>query len=154
MRIHSDDFPVLSFVEVPRKGTWPTASVTDQKQPTSLKLGDLELEHKVKNGFFALPKLYCFQNNNEEVVIRCKGLNYNQVSYNDIKDFVLEGRAIKSNSVRISTLKQILRMKLNYTDCYNLERNVKYKPEIFKRFIKEEKDNFKTYPFNIKDIVI
>lgn len=123
--------------------------ITDKLLKTSNKIGELKLEHEVKNGYFALPKLYTFRNQKGELIIKCKGLDYNKLTYKQIKDFVESHKTIKNKSIRLSTLKKILKGDLDFTECYELEREVKYKPDIFKRKIV---NNYNTEPYNVKEI--
>ena len=123
--------------------------ITDKLLKTSDNIGGLKLEHEVNNGYFALPKLYTFKNEKNEMIIKCKGLDYNKITYKHIKDFVKSHKTIKNKSIRISTLKKILRNEIDFTECYELERKVEYKPEIFKRKIV---NNYDTEPYNVKEI--
>jgi hypothetical protein len=48
--------------------------ITNQKTPSGLKLGDLELEYKIKEGFIVKPKFYAFRTSEKEIC-KIKGVS-------------------------------------------------------------------------------
>lgn len=74
--------------------------VTDTELPSSMidykDIGKVKLEHKVKRGYFISSKTYCLiTEDNNKVVIKCKGVDKNRLSEKDFID-MYEGKTIKT----------------------------------------------------------
>lgn len=48
------------------------------------ELGKLSLEHIIKEGYFISPKFYAFKDINDNIIIRSKGLNKGNITYDDV----------------------------------------------------------------------
>ena len=73
--------------------------VVDQPLPDSFVnstiLGKMKLEHIVKKGIFLAPKLYCFNTNNNELIIKTRGLSPNiQLQIEDFENLLFKDSEI------------------------------------------------------------
>jgi hypothetical protein len=66
----------------------------DSKFISNTELGKFKLENHIKEAFFIAPKIYACKYINNNVVIKCKGIPSQLLSYSDIvklyKNFVIE----------------------------------------------------------------
>lgn len=113
------------------------------------KLGYLDCEYKnIKEAYFALPKLYAIKiidnEGNDKIIIKGKGLNLDDLTYEKIKDFVEKHKKINNKRVVISKFKSIIGKYKNSTECYNLDRTVNMNEN--KRIIGK---NYKTLPIEL-----
>src|SRR5690606_11940191 len=59
--------------------------ITDKKIKTGTGIGELKLEHKIKEAVFIAPKSYGFIDNKNKRHTHYKGFSVNTFSYNDLK---------------------------------------------------------------------
>lgn len=97
------------------------------------KLGLLDLEYKNFIGYFALPKLYALKLSDNKVLIKGKGLEVKELSFNAIKQFVENSVSIRNVSTRISKVNSIMRGFKKPQECYELDRNIDFDVSRFKR---------------------
>lgn len=100
-------------------------------------LGALNKEYDIEYGYYIAPKLYGFRTIEGEDVIRCKGLNYNDVNLNKLKKMMNKNYSLKSSMIQISKIKSIMKGFKEITECY---KNTKYvKRQENKRTLKGNK---------------
>jgi hypothetical protein len=84
--------------------------ITDAELKTGTELGDLKLEHKVKEGIFLLPKVYALKTDKGDV-IKIKGLNNYNLTFSDFQRSLENGDLsdLKAKSFRILGYKENLK---------------------------------------------
>jgi len=112
----------------------------------NMKLGFLALEDEIREGYFALPKMYAYVNADHEVVIKAKGLNKDKVKFEDIKSMVEDNKCFSNSSVRISKIKSILNNYKDFTECYDLEKTINPENIMHKRKLEGKYD---TMPYKM-----
>lgn len=116
--------------------------ITNIKCNTDLNLGGLKLVDTLKEGFFALPKIYAYKNEKNDIIIKAKGgyrviknsaglldcetkrINADSISYDDIKNYVCDKKPIQKDLTRISKIKSIINGNKKDTECYYIDYHI------------------------------
>ncbi len=105
----------------------------------------MKLEEKIEYGYYPSPKLYGFITVDGREVIKCKGLNYNDVTISKLRGLLNRKKSIESHYTCVSKIRSILNPNINLrkgvTECYDLCRFAKRNEN--KRV---ERKNFMMYP--------
>ena len=94
--------------------------VTSDILKDSKELGEVKLEHRIKEGIFLRPKMYAFKTNADESIVRIKGNSISSKwNYDRFKEFILNP---KINIQQFSTFKTSNRLNIPYNSILNLSK--------------------------------
>ena len=116
--------------------------------PTSKKLGGLSLEDEIKQAVFLAPKTYAYVTPENKTVVKSKGFNSKNYSYNDYFNALFNKKIISDRRIIPTSIKMCNFRDYGITTCYSLTKDYIYEENKinFKRIIN---DDYSTSPFVI-----
>lgn len=140
-----------TFEKVGHENVWycdTDSIITSKELPVGEGLGELKLEHKIKEGVFLQPKAYSFITQDNKTFSRVKGMPDISISFNDFK------KALFENNLSIINTKYYnltgFREELRKNNSLKMTRQV-YTKELRNEYNKRKIEGIDTIPLKMFD---
>jgi hypothetical protein len=127
--------------------------ITKRKLPTSDKIGDIKLEHRIKRGVFLLPKTYFIETMDGKEIGHLKGFKSHNLKFKNLLKSLQTGKAITTKRDDILSFRQCLtRVKGIKSEAGAFLKIVEQKKTLNPKYLRRQIIPSKKYIFDTKPL--